>query len=585
MRVIGGDKAVEKNLFGEIVDPQMKMLDVMFTNTGGNLDIEKIERDYFDEHDAQKKEAIRTQVDDFEKNFIRGELDKQDQAVRQQAKRLKARAVGNKLSARDEKKFQTLETELARLKAAKEKLAAIQPGEKPYFLWQLYFMDVFKNGGFDIVIGNPPYVQIQKLPEEAKEQLKKQGYNTFAKTADLYCLFYERGLNILRPEGVLTFISSNKFFRAGYGESLRRLLNEAKEIQTIIDFGEFPVFAAGTDPCILLAVNKVPNIGKISAVVVKDVSGIQNVRWTLERIGFELDRSALNADGWTLEGTGVMALLGKIRAAGNPLGEHVNGKFYYGIKTGFNEAFVIDRATRDQLISEDKKSAELIKPWLRGQDIKRWYADYQDLYVINIQSGSNAQWLWTGKDAGKAEAIFKKEYPAIFNHLKQHKKKLMARDDQGQYYWELRSCAYNDEFEQPKIVYADIAKLMRASYDTEGMFCANTMYILPTDSLFLLGYLNGQLFDWYARNTFQSLGDPWKGGRLRYIAQYMEKVPVPAATPAQQKEIEALVEQILALKKRNPDADVSALEAEIDQLVYKLYSLTPAEIKIIEGND
>jgi hypothetical protein len=436
--------------------------------------------------------------------------------------------------------------------------------------------------GFDVVIGNPPYVQIQKFPKPQKDKWVAQKFRTYAATADIYCLFYERGVELLKEDGHLCYITSNKWMRAGYGKALRKFLNEDNALKLLIDFGELPVFEAGTDPCVLLLAHAEATKGKIHVAIVKEIEAIYDISSTMEQHGFLLNKANLNSEGWTLDSPQAMALLEKIRAAGQPLGEYVNGRFYYGIKTGFNEAFVIDRKTRDDLIASDPNSAKIIKPWLRGKDIKRWYADFNDLYVINIFSSANAKWPWSGLSDDEAEAVFKKNYPAIFSHLHPYKNRLIARDDQGQYYWELRSCAYNAEFDQPKIVYADIAKLMRASYDTDSMFCANTMYLLPTDNLFLLGFLNGQLFDWYARNTFQCLGDPWKGGRLRFIAQYMANVPIPSASSAHQSKITDLVSKVLSLKRENPNADVLEFEYKIDQLVYQLFDLTPDEIAIVE---
>jgi hypothetical protein len=454
------------------------------------------------------------------------------------------------------------------------------------FEWRFEFPEVLDNDGsfvgFDAVIGNPPYVQIQKLSEEIKTGLGNCGYKTFAKSADLYCLFFERGMQILRQNGCLTFISSNKFFRAGYGQGLRQFLNEEKDIRTLIDFGELPVFEeAATDPCILMVVNRKPINHSVNAVVIKETSEFAHLESSQKVKGFQIESSSLNGDVWTLQQSGDMALLGKIQSSGTPLGEYVEEKFYYGIKTGFNEAFVIDRATCDQLIAEDKKSAELIKPWLRGQDICRWYADYQDLYVIFTRQGTDID-----------------KYPAIKRHLIRHREQLEPQPKNwkpkgaekwpgrkaGPYKWfEIQdNIAYFAEFDQPKIVYPDIAKLMRACYDTRGCLGSNTIYFIPTADKRIFAILNSRLFDWYARNQFQSLGDPWKGGRLRFFSQYMEKVPIPTATPAQQTEIEKRVEKILAQKKENPEVDVSALESEIDQLVYKLYGLTEEEIQIVE---
>jgi hypothetical protein len=441
--------------------------------------------------------------------------------------------------------------------------------------------------GFDVVIANPPYVQIQKLPETVKEQLKGVGYSSFGKTADLYCLFYERGLQSLRPDGVLTFISSNKFFRAGYGKGLRKLLNEEKELQIIIDFGELPVFEAGTDPCIISVVNHLPSRGEISAAIIKEKKGLQNVSWTVNETGFEMNRDGLVEDGWTLDNPNVINLLDKLRASGTPLGEYVGGKFYYGIKTGYNEAFVINSMARDLLIAEDPKVSKVLKPWLRGKDIRRWHADSQDLWLINTHTGY-----------GNTSAIDIDEYPVLkayldsieqkrvageFGEKAKKAKGLFKREDQGKTAYNLRNCVYVPEFERPKIMYPVIGKEPRFLLCEEGYFSNDKSFIIPSSSLFLLGILNSSLNWFYLKQVCTSHGDPNNGGRLELRGIYMDKVPVPSATPAQQSEIEERVKKIMAMGKENPETGVTALEGEIDELVYKLYDLTPEEIAIVEG--
>jgi hypothetical protein len=382
---------------------------------------------------------------------------------------------------------------------------------------------------------------------------------------------------VLNASGHLCFISPNKFFRAGYGKNLRYDLAKNKTIRILVDFGELPVFEAGTDPAILLAGNYEAKDHVVTAV-----------RATVQKEGFTIPQDSLSPEGWTLESGSRLYLLKKLKETGTPLSRFVEGRFYYGIKTGFNSAFVIDDATRKALNAEDRGSAKIIQPWLRGKDIKRWYADWQRLYVINIQSSANMTWPWSHvapDDEDKAERIFKREFPAIFRHLKKWKTQLKNRDDQGRFYWELRSCAYSEDFLEPKIIYADIAKMMRASLDTTGFVCANTMYIIPTDNLLLLGILNSRLFDWYARSTFQALGNPWQGGRMRFIAQYMGHVPIATAEASVRKAMEHLVNKIITAKKNDPTADVSRIEAEIDQIVYKLYDLTSDEIVIVDCQD
>lgn len=549
---------------------------------------------YRNAESKEQKREMEKLIDEIKQGFqadiYTGDTDRLSKARKALAEHVKQTQLFE-LSKTEKKAWEKKTAKLTKaVDKAEQKIEEIKSNKmfENAFEWRFEFPEVLDNDGnfigFDAVIGNPPYVQIQKLPEIIKAGLSACSYKTFTKSADLYCLFFERGLEILREQRGLTFISSSKFFRAGYGARLRQVLNGENCIQTIIDFGELPVFEeAATDPCILTVAKSSPESHLIDAVVIKEVSSFKNLAETLMDNGVCFENTLLDADGWMLKSEDDLKLLRKIHSKGTSLGEYVDGKFYYGIKTGFNEAFVIDQQIRDRLIADNESSKELIKPWLRGKDISRWRADYQNLYVINIQSGAHHNWPWSGEKEDRAEKMFRETYPAVFEHLQPYKARLKARDDKGQYYWELRSCAYNDEFGLPKIVYADIAKLMRACYDETGSFGANTVYFIPTGDKCVFAILNSRLFDWYARNQFQSLGDPWKGGRLRFFTQYMEKVPIPAATPDQQSEIEERVEKILALKKENPEANVSKLEEEIDKFVYKLYDLTEEEKSLVEG--
>ncbi|OPY74712.1 MAG: Modification methylase PaeR7I [Syntrophorhabdus sp. PtaU1.Bin153] len=287
---------------------------------------------------------------------------------------------------------------------------------------------------------------------------------------------------------------------------------------------------------------------------------------------------ALKAEGWALEQPEVLRLMEKLRNSGTPLGEYVDGRFYYGIKTGLNEAFVIDGETRERLITEDPKSTELIKPWLRGKDIKRWKAEWAGLYLITIPSSVNREWSWSEeKTEHKALTVFRDSYPAIADHLIQWKDKLKARDDQGKFWWELRSCAYYKEFEQPKIVYPNITRTNVFTFDTSGWFTNQKCFIIPTNDQYLLAILNSKVAsEWFAA-TLPLL----RGGFYEPSAVFMKDFPVPSVADTQKTPIVNLVQQILA----DPDSpDVPRLEAEINRLVYDLYDLTPEEIRIVEGN-
>lgn len=447
------------------------------------------------------------------------------------------------------------------------------------FDYHIFFSEAFDhgNGGFDVVIANPPYVRQEGI-KDLKPALKSEFGPFFCGTADIYTYFYKRGTELLKTGGHLCFIAPNKFMRAGYGKNTRELLTEKVSLKTVIDFCDLPIFDATTYPSILL-VEKRPPAGKDTTIAATftDASQLERIEETLGTVGFPMPVSSLRKEGWTLERPEVLRLMEKLRAAGKPLGEYVRGRLYYGIKTGFNEAFVIDEATRERLIAEDPKSGEIIKPWLRGRDIKKWRAEWAGLYLITIPSSANKEWPWsTAKTEKEARAVFAETYPSIHHHLSQWEDELRKRDDQGRYWWELRSCVYYEEFNRPKVVYAEIATEGKFALDTAGHYSDTTSYIMANDSEYLLAVLNSRLFTYMFSQTSSHI----RGGFLRWKRLYMEPIPIYAATPTQQVPIISLVQQILTA----PDSpDVPRLEAEIDRLVYDLYRLTPAEIAMVEA--
>ncbi len=438
-----------------------------------------------------------------------------------------------------------------------------QNASSPFFDAEWMF-DV-KNG-FDIVIGNPPYVQIQKLPEKDKIIYGAAGYRTFSKTADLYCLFFERGGALLSGTGTLCYITSNKFFRSGYGKPLRQLLTGEYSIHRLIDFGELPVFEAGTDP-VITQIGKESRSGFLAATI-KNADDIQNVSRAVTVLARPMGPAELSQDGWSLSGQDAATILEKMRKNGLPLGQYVKGELYYGIKTGFNEAFILDSDTRNALIKADPKSREIIKPLAKGDDIRKWHVRNKGRWIILAKSGMDI-----------------KRYPAVFAHLKQWERELKARQDQGEHWWELRSCVYYNMFCRPKIVFPDIAKELRFALDSSETYVINTTYIIPSKDKFLLAVLNSAPMWFYARNTFASLGDPEQGGRLRFIAQSVNTIPIPNATAEQRAAFTVHVDDIIATKLRDPQADVSGIESQIDRLVSGLYALSDAEIAIVVGQE
>ena len=439
--------------------------------------------------------------------------------------------------------------------------------------------------GFDVVIGNPPYVRGEKIPDKAR--LRAAYPEFFRGTADLYTYFFRRGVDLLRPGGLLCFIVSNKFMRADYGLQLRAFLKGNAAPRLLLDLGRTGTFDATVVPCIVLADRE--QRGLFRAATVRGAAGAVTVdpAGYLDRNSFDMAVTDLADAGWSLAPPEWQRIRAKIEAAGQPLGEYVNGGdggIKWGIKTGLNDAFVIDAATRARLISADPKSADVIRPWLRGRDVRRWRAESSVLWLITIPSSANTTWPWSSApNEAAARAIFKKTYPAINAHLTPFAARLRRRQDKGQYFWELRSCAYYQAFDQPKIIYPEIAQEMRALLDKEGRLTNNKLFLIPGEDRYLLALLNSRLLDFYFRLAMPCLEDPFSGGGIEFRTVFMEHTPIaPAAEPAKQS-LAALAEQIQSATHADPAADVAALQRRIDQAVYSLYRLTPQEITTLEA--
>ena len=443
--------------------------------------------------------------------------------------------------------------------------------------------------GFDIVIGNPPYIQLQSafdLSKKYADLYKGLNYKTFDRMGDIYCLFYERGIQLLKSNGHLCYISSNKWMRAGYGRKLRKFFIEYNP-KVLVDLGP-NVFESSTVDTNILLIQKSENKNMLKAVTITEPEKTNvDIARALSDRGVIL--SHLSESPWFIGSDAEQKLKEKIEHIGKPLkSKDWDVNIYYGIKTGLNEAFIIDTAKREEILrnckdaEERKRTEAIIKPILRGRDIKRYYYEWAGLWLIIIPAG------WTNENRGRENpnVFIEKVFPSLMAHLKNYEVDARKRDDQGDYWWELRQCAYYSEFEKKKIIWQELAQRAQIAFDDEGgFFVSNTAYILTGKRLkYIIGYLNSRLNEitfekWYCTKLGQ------KG--TRWLNQHVVEIPVPPITSDNKSlvtTIELLVDKIIAAKKQNHQADTSELEDEIDKLVYKLYDLTPDEIKIIEGN-
>ena len=445
------------------------------------------------------------------------------------------------------------------------------------FEWRFEFPEVLNEKGdfvgFDAVIGNPPYIRQEELGE-SKKLLKKDFPKTYAGTADLYVMFVEHGLRILQTNGHFVYIIPNKWMRAGYGANLRQWL-KTLAVEQIVDFGDLPVFDEATTYPSIINIKKTDSCDTFTGVCIDTLQFPTGLANHIQQNRFSVQSASLQADGWQLTNSAVQNLMQKLRAVGKPLGNYVHGKIFYGIKTGYNEAFVIDAATKDRLIAEDPRSADVIKPFLAGRDIKRYQTPKTDKYLILFEKGISNRM----RNGLNAESWLNQTYPALYNWLKPFKAKATVRGDKGDYWWELRACDYYNEFAVNKIVFPDIGIKVQAMYDNLATYCVNTAYFIPKDDLYLLAVLNSNVVLYYYTNLSASI----RGGYMRFFKQYVEQIPIPATDNEIRSRIESTAQSILITKAADPNGDTSALEEEVDRLVYGLYGLTDEEIAMIKS--
>lgn len=527
-------------------------------------------------------------------------------------------------TARTEHRLQNLE---ATIKVGNSLIDDPAYTEHP-FDWRAAFPDVFAEGGFDIVIGNPPYVRMELL-KPVKPYLEKH-YVVAADRADLYAYFFEKGVNILNKGGRLGYISSSTFFRTGSGENLRTFLSDRCAIETVVDFGDLQIFEGVTTYPAIITLKKEEAGGELSFLKLADAPDDLDAEFSAR--AQKMPRARLGKGSWQFEGDALARLRDKIVMGKKTVGE-VYGAPLRGIVTGLNEAFIIDTETRDRLVTRDPKTAELLVPFLKGENIKRWRIEPEGLFLINTPKGK----------------VDIEQYPAVRDWLLPFRKDLEARATK-QEWWELQQAqlAYQPKFTAAKIVYLDIAESAPFAFDDKGIFIDCTVFMIPGD-YFVLGFLNSKAawFQWIGQTPIAS------GGYIRLKQQYIAPTALPPASKTGCSKIELLARKCAKLaierleiqsavrhrisadlgngarlsrkledwhhldfaafrdevkrvfkteipvkqrgewerylaeegeKVRKLTAEIDAAEREIDRIVYELFDLTPDEIALLEAS-
>ncbi len=462
--------------------------------------------------------------------------------------------------------------------------------------WRFEFPEVLDDEGnflgFDCIIGNPPYIRQEKI-KDLKPLLQKQYHDFYNSSSDIYTYFFALAFNLLKEKGFNAFITSNKYTRAQYGAKLRGFLLKNTTIISYMELSALKVFESATvDTSIINFIKQTP----LKESVFEYYEPIKNDKEDLKNAhSLPMLQNALKTESFIFANTTLLDLRDKIEQNGTPLkdwGIQIN----YGIKTGSNEAFIIPTEKRDAILkncddvqkdsmgmSERERTIELIKPILRGRDIKRYRYEWAGEWLINTHNGYTSF-------SHKIPPIDIEKYPAIKAHLDSHWDKISKRDDQGNTPYHLRNCAYIEDFEKEKIVYGEIVQEPRFYLDNGecelGVFYAEaTSFILTGEHLhYLLGMLHSQLVT-FAFKTFYAGGGLGESG-YRYKKAFIERLPIPQITTKNQELAQKITDctrKILQTKEKDPKANTQELEQKIDALVYQLYNLTDEEIKTIEN--
>ena len=432
------------------------------------------------------------------------------------------------------------------------------------FFYKLYFAEVMNNGGFNVIIGNPPYVRQEKI-QELKSKKEIQRFESYSGTADLYIYFFEKGYKILKEDGILSYITSSKYTSAKYGQKFRKFVLNNTNILEYIDFDDAQVFASATVATSIFSFKKSTkeNTTFRYCNVGNNYKKQDSLDKYVDKKGFDYIQNDLSEKGFIFINENGLNLKKHIESAGTTLKEW-DIKIKSGIKTGFNEAFIIDGNLRDELISKDIKNNEVIKPLLRGRDIKKYEYIFSDKWLINLHNNPT---------------VNIDDYPSLKEYLDTYIDKLESRSDKGDTPYNLRNCAYLDDFEKEKIIWIELSDNAKFTLDKQRYILEMTVFFIAGDNLkYLLALLNSKLVFWYFNLICAESGV----GTNRWKKIYVEQLPIIEISKTAQKPFETLVDQIITLKEQKKETQ--QLEDEIDAMVYALYGLDNDEIALIEGS-
>jgi adenine-specific DNA-methyltransferase len=519
-------------------------------------ELENLTADYFSQYDIKEKKTTYEKIEKLVEEKILQKL----KEINSLMKQINDERFSEKYKKDKKELIEKMQFELALWKSYGNLFKHESVG---FFETEYFFPRI--GDGFDIVLGNPPYIQIQKYSGKPEQKAwERQGYQTFTKTGDIYCLFYEKGIELLKDNGSLCYITSNKWMRNGYGDQLRNFLY-LLDPKLLIDLGS-GVFDKATVDTNILQISKQNNKHHMMALEINGVSNLDE-EFSIYVANHLRPQMINERDIWFIANQIELNLKDKIEKIGKPLQEwDVN--INRGIVTGLNEAFIIDKTTREKLVKEALRNSEIIKPLLSGRDIQRYHTNWTGQFLIITGYNLNIPL----------------KYPSIYKHLIKHQTKAKKRKDQGENWWNLRACSYYNEFSKEKIVWAETLRIYedgtinypRFAFVQPGYYLDKTTFFITGDHKhYIIAVLNsslaGYLIDRYYCNK---LGELSRGLQWNLLQNF------PIAPVKNENEIMELVNMITQKKLVNQNTENE--ENTINQIVYQLYDLTEDEIAIIE---
>ncbi|MEL7592239.1 MAG: Eco57I restriction-modification methylase domain-containing protein [Anaerolineaceae bacterium] len=536
----------------------------MFDSQKERVKLGEMRQRYFNATPEERRE-LRAEITAQERKIVYSSLKEKAEAQQQKIDMLGKMAgqAGGRLGRTDQRKLEDANARLGRITDLQEQMRNPETA-LPFFLYRLHFSEVFATkDGFDVVIANPPYVRSEKLGD-LKTELKEAYPKVYRGTADLYVYFFVRALDLLRKNGQLAFITSNKYLRAKYGEGLREFLSEKMRFDTLIDFGDLPIFDAAAYPCIAIGSKrtKIDSGSQLQGLAVRSIDTLENLQSNVENFGVWVQQDSLDSGSWTISDQLTLNLIDRLERESLTLSEYIGDHVFYGIKTGLGAAFVIDGRKYQELVEIDPRSSEIIRPFIRGRNIEAWSIKWGGDYLIVSKIGTDLA-----------------TYPAVLAHLSKFKNELEKRDDYkpGTMRWyHLRPCDYYHVFDRPKIVYQRFQVKPAFTIDRESYFTNDAIYIFDLEDYFLVGILNSRV-GWYEitrhctriQNGYQLIWD------------YFKNVRIPKLAVTSREKIAALAQQCLGAAQTDPDR-LPTLEAELNALVYQAYGLDDDDIAVIE---